>query len=243
MIPFEVMPEMNVDDVDSIKGVNLVLKRLAQRRVDRIEVSGNLLNSKLAWKIATYRQSMLYRTVALTSGCALCWNAGNSLCSMLTARALIETIALLIDFESRLHGLLDREDLAGIDQLIMRLSFSTRDQDWLAEHPDCEAVSVLTLVDKLSKLTDIDGLRRIYDMLSERCHPNSAGHQFFFGTLDTRTGTTTYSKKKEHKEKLNLVLLSASLIALAETAIDNLDTAVARTAEVQHQLDGLKDQE
>jgi hypothetical protein len=42
--------------------------RLSQRRVDRIDVDGPLLKSKLAWKVATYQQSILYRLVMWRTG-------------------------------------------------------------------------------------------------------------------------------------------------------------------------------
>ena len=40
-------------------------------------------------------------------------------------------------------------------------------------------------------------------MLSERCHPNSLGHYMFFATLDTETGTVTFSDEKYRQENLD----------------------------------------
>ena len=67
--------------------------------MEKIVVEGPLAEAKLAWKVTTYTEALLYRTIMLASGCVLNWNAGNFLCSVLAARALIETVALLLDFE------------------------------------------------------------------------------------------------------------------------------------------------
>ena len=95
---FEEHSRMDAEDRETIAWINAVLQRLAASRVACIEVEGELLKSKLAWKIASHRQSMLYRVVALASGSAASWNAFNPLCSILAARALIETIAALFSF-------------------------------------------------------------------------------------------------------------------------------------------------
>jgi hypothetical protein len=49
--------------------------------------------------------------------------------AFLCARALVEMVAMLIDFESRVAALLQSEDLAGLDQLTMNRIFSSRDEE------------------------------------------------------------------------------------------------------------------
>jgi hypothetical protein len=53
-------------------------------------------------------------------------------------------------------------------------------------------VSVLTYIDKFDKRAK--GFRGYYDMLSERCHPNSLGHNFMFSTLDRTNGRRSISQ-------------------------------------------------
>ena len=103
---------------------------------------------------------------------------------MLAARSLIETMASLHSFEKELRPALESEDLAKLNELTLHHSFATKDKRMLDEHIGFEATNVLTLVDKLERQFEIDGLRDGYDRLSERCHPNAAGHYFFFGMLD-----------------------------------------------------------
>jgi hypothetical protein len=78
------------------------------RRVDQIEVEGRLMESKLAWKLAVYRESVLWRIVALIESVALNWNSDNIVGAYLSARALIEASALLLDLE-QMYGTLDVE--------------------------------------------------------------------------------------------------------------------------------------
>ena len=181
-------------------------------------------------------QSILYRLVALASGCALNWNAGNQLCSMLAARSLIETVASLHSFEKELRPALESEDLAKLNELTLHHSFATKEKRMLDEHIGFEATNVLTLVDKLERQFEIDGLRDGYDRLSERCHPNAAGHYFFFGMLDPETGTITYAETKNSDHNLNIVLGACLLLGLANSSLAHLDELIRTIADLQDRL-------
>src|SRR5215212_3380427 len=91
------------DDVELTNAVNETLSRLRMRRLSSIEIVGRYLDSKLAWKVGTYREAVLYRIVALSESLALNWNALNMLGCSLSARAIMETGALLLDFEHELQ--------------------------------------------------------------------------------------------------------------------------------------------
>jgi hypothetical protein len=131
---------------------------------------------------AILQQVLLYRCVGLASGCAQMSNFGNVLCSVLSARALLETIALALDFEKNLQTHVSAKDFVKIDELITLHTFSTRSENMLAEKPELKAENVLNHIDRLEKT--MSGIRAHYDFLSEWCHPNSAGHYFTFASLD-----------------------------------------------------------
>jgi hypothetical protein len=168
--------DLGIDEnvAKDIQTFNFTLRRLRERRVTEITISGPLRKSKLAWKIATYQQPMLYRVVMLASGCAANWNARNLLCAYLAARALIETVAVFWTFEVELQKLIAAENLSEIDALITNRTFSTRDTELIEAHPDTKAITVLKFIDRLEK-QGLSGMRQHYDFLSERCHPNSLG--------------------------------------------------------------------
>ena len=117
---FEFNPDVDENDAKDIQAFNSTLRRLRERRLTEITISGPLQKSKLAWKIATYQQPMLYRVVMLASGCAANWNARNLLCAYLAARALIETVAVFWAFEVELQQLVETENLPEIDALITK---------------------------------------------------------------------------------------------------------------------------
>jgi hypothetical protein len=79
-------------DVSDLEKANESIDRLEARKKSEIKVVGQFAQSKLAWKIAVYQQSILYRMIMLWRGSALAWNNGNSLASVLSARALVETV-------------------------------------------------------------------------------------------------------------------------------------------------------
>jgi hypothetical protein len=163
-------------DKKRIEDLNASLDRLSGMRAVEINVSGKFLRSKIAWKLATYQHALLHRLIALMDGSAVAWNNRCTLSAMLSARALMETFAVMAEFERQVGRLLKEENLGGLDALAQNGIFASRDPEWIKDNPETHALSVLTYIEKFDKRAE--GFRGHYDMLSERCHPNSLGHNF-----------------------------------------------------------------
>ena len=232
VIELKTPSNLKEDDVKLIKEINAGLYRLKAQRVDQIKVEGRLRESKLAWKLAVYREAVLWRIVALTESLALNWNRDNIVGTYLPARALIETSALLLDLEQELKKHVASRDIAALDALLNSRTFATRDKKWIEENPQSEAINVLTLIDRMDKRTD-SGVRRHYDLMSERCHPNCLGHHQLYGTLDVGTGTTSFSETKNIERHRDVILGATVLLLLDEHCIDRLENEVERVAALQ----------
>jgi hypothetical protein len=230
---FELDENVDQSDADEIREFNATLGRLRARRLTEISVSGPLLKSKLAWKIATYQQPVLYRVVMLASGCAANWNAQNLLCAYLAARAIIETVAVFWMFEVDLQELIGKGDVGGIDALITNRTFSTRDVKLVEAYPDMKATNILTLIDKL-EMQILPGVRQHYDFLSERCHPNSFGQEHFFSSLDRETRIERYSDLNNLQRHFHYIFAGAMLIQVVEGCMDRLDMAILKVADLQN---------
>ena len=63
-------------------------------------MSGPFARSKIAWKLATYQHVLLHRIVALMDGASVAWNNRCTLSAMLSVRALMETLAVIAEFEA-----------------------------------------------------------------------------------------------------------------------------------------------
>lgn len=227
---FDVPVESTEDQSEMLAILNQRLERLARSRLTEIVIGGPFRKSKLAWKLATYSQPMLYRVVELASAGAIAWNARNMLGLSLAVRSFIETAAELLDFKRQFDLLFEARRTADLDQLLMARSFSSRDKEWLASHPDMQAINVMTLVQKLDKNT-LEGVWAHYELLSERCHPNSYGHHHYFGSLDTSTGTTLYSNDAEISEFRKEVAAIAILIDECERCFIDIDTMIVPVSE------------
>ena len=105
------------EDWGAVRVFNNVLRRLTKRRLTKIEKTGHL-ELMLAWKVAALQQVLLYRAVELATGCTQLWNAGNVLCSVLAARALMETIALILDFDEKLQKQYEASDFVSMEELV-----------------------------------------------------------------------------------------------------------------------------
>lgn len=228
--------ELAPKDDQALKDINAALARLSARRKEEIWVTGPLARSKLAWKITGYQQALLYRIVMLAMGAAETWNSGNLLTTILAGRALVETVAVLHNFTQKIAELLRKEDLPGIDALVMKGTFASRDGQWLEAYPETQAVNVVTLIDRLDR-RGLKGIRNHYDMLSERCHPNSMGHHQLFASTDKSDGTVRFSVEKRGSGERQSVIASALLLPFVEQMMDELDQAILSTADLQHRLD------
>lgn len=208
------------------------IARLTQRRIDIVRLDRSVPKASIAWKLAIFQQSMLYRAVALAKGITESWSAGNGLSAVIVARSLIETIAAFAEIEACIRSLWLARDLVGIDEALKKATFGTRLADWLTEYPDLAATNILTSVKKLDR--DIPGVSFAYDHLSERAHPNSLGHVQMFCSIDIEQGAANFSDELTTNENTFLhIAIGISLLGLFEDRLARLDrTANAMLEEI-----------
>ncbi|MDB5579757.1 MAG: hypothetical protein JWR80_4933, partial [Bradyrhizobium sp.] len=199
-----------------------------------INVSGPFARSKIAWKFATYQHALLHRVIALMDGAAVAWNNRCTLSAILSARALMETIAAISHFERAIGVLMKDEDLGGLDAYATRGSFASRNPEWLKEFPDTTAINAQTYVDKFDSRAP--GFKGHYDILSERAHPNSLGHNFMFSKLDRAVGSVSYSDEREPERNAQMVLAGLIALPLVESMMDRLDALILQVSEMHHRL-------
>jgi hypothetical protein len=222
------------EDKTLVGELNASLDRLSGLRTVEINVSGKFLRSKIAWKLATYQHALLHRLVALIDGAAVAWNNRCTLSAMLSARALMETFAAMAEFERRVARLLKEEELGGLDALAQDGIFASRDPDWIGENPGTRAVNVLTCIDRFDKRCE--GFRGHYDMLSERCHPNSLGHNFMFLELDRTDGTVRYCDERVPARNGEIILAALAPLPLVESMMPRLDALIEKVSDLHHRV-------
>lgn len=208
--------------------------RLNGLRAIEINVSGKFARSKIAWKLATYQHVLLHRLIALMDGAAVAWNSRCTLSAMLSARALMETFAVMAKFERRVTRLLKEENLGGLDALAQNGIFASRDEDWIKDNPDTVAINILTYIDKFDKR--VEGFRGHYDMLSERCHPNSLGHNFMFSKLDRTDGTVRFCDEREPGRNGQMILAALAPFPLLESISARLDELIEKVSDLHHRV-------
>ena len=125
-------------------------------------------------------------------GCADAWNSGNIVCSMLAARALLETIVLCSFIRDEVEKFTAANDIEAIEKLANEQLFSTKDEGVIAGGFGHKAKSILTYVDRFEK--KIPGIREHYEFISEWCHPNGSGHLFTYGEINKQDGTVHFAE-------------------------------------------------
>jgi hypothetical protein len=214
--------------------LNASLARLNEQRAIEISVSGPFARSKIAWKLAIYHHALLHRIVALMDGAAVAWNRKCTLSAMLSARALMETITLIAELERRIVYLLTREDLGGLDAIAQNGIFASRDPEWIAQFPESKAINILTCIEKFDRT--IPGFKGQYERLSERCHPNSLGHNFMFSVLDRSSGTVAFCDEREPERNGQMIFAALAPLPLVESMSTRLHDLIMKVSDLHHRF-------
>jgi hypothetical protein len=214
---------------EDVQRYNEILERLMRRRKSEISVSGPFVHSKTAWKCAVLQQALLYRVTMLAAGSADMWNSCNVVCSVLCARALLETIAVSDHIRNELKDLTEARALDAIDELANKQLFATRDSDRIAEGSGHQAVNVLTYIDRMSK--KLPDVRHAYEFISEWCHPNGSGHFFTYGEINKSTGDVQFFERAPRVIGIQgHVLTIFMMIAFVELVMDTFDECIPKIA-------------
>ena len=230
--------DVNLDDdeYERLEEIHVTLRRLTQRRKDHISVFGSEPLEQAEFDLAIYREALLHRVVATTGGAIVSWNSGNMLCSFLAARALFETVAVLHDYNQRIHEALKNRNLSEISRHSYKSMFATRNMEALSTRPELEATNVLTFIDKLSDRSGGSTFRKAYDLMSERCHPNSAGTIAMFAQIDPVTGVVAFSDRQNVAWAFRLICEIVGIVTAAELIFDRLDEAEVTVRALQREL-------
>jgi hypothetical protein len=146
----------------------------------------------------------------------------------------METFAVLAEVKERVSKALDAQDLSVLDAIAHRGLFATRDEEFLKEHPETNATSVLSYIQKFDKRAP--GFAGHYDRLSERCHPNASGHNFMFSKLDRSDGTMQFMDEKNADKNGHLIIAALAVLPLLEQLILDLNKMIFEVADLQHRL-------
>ena len=204
--------------------IHAALDRLTQRRKTHLSISLNALEGVL-------REVLLYRVVATAAGTIVSWNTGNVLCSFLAARALFETFAFLWDYDRAIAKFRQTGTLQEFETLTRKRLAATRNPKWIATNPEWESTNILTLIDRLSAERTA-GLRKAYDEMSYRCHPNTEGMYDMFADLDPDAEIVKFSDHNHNAGWVfRLVFAVAGLIIEAEEIFNRLEEATPKIAD------------
>jgi hypothetical protein len=73
-------------------------------------------------------------------------------------------------------------------------------------------------------------------MLSERCHPNSLGHNFMFSKLDRTDGTVRFCDERAPTRNGKMILAALAPLALVESISARLDELIEKVSDLHHRI-------
>lgn len=215
---------------------NEYLLQLKQGRVEKTLVVDDLVRSKLAWKITIYSQALRYRLIELVESCIDEWEKERFVACFIMARAIIETVSVLYDFEQSLDKVLLTQDCNAIDSLIMNRTFASKLADLFEGRKAYEAVNVLTAIDKLDKKFK-GHIRLAYDRLSEYVHTNYFGVSSSYTKIDYTYGDVSYENQNTKYNVFMRLQGELGLIEMANMTFEKIESHIKKTANIQSSQD------
>ena len=218
----------DLQNEESLRDIEAAMADLRSLMVDVVDAEGSPLKPKIVWKIESYLQGVLYRTVALCEGVKTCWNEGNLLAAVILGRSLMETAAAAFDFHQRITKGVRAENLSAIDDAVMQYTFATRSEKFDNIAP---APNVLSLIDRLDgdflKDRKAGDARKLYEFLSEFAHPNWAGTVGLFGEIVQERLEHRFAESNTISDKMASQVIAAigsiRIVQLCyERAVDHL---------------------
>jgi hypothetical protein len=176
-------------------------------------------SAKTPFKALCFREALIWRMeeFALVS-CEL-YAASRVASAMKMTRGCQENTAAAWYLNELVQGAIDRGDVNGLDERLMRLLLGSKNGVSAVS-----AVNVLTLVDRVDK--KVPGFRKSYDDLSEFVHPNWSGTAMLFSKNDHEKILTEIGKNlRDHTSTIRFGLrcLIGSLIAFEHVYNDISD--------------------
>ncbi len=133
--------------------------------------------AKIPFKILSWRETLLYRTVEL-SNCALnLYNNEKYISACILIRAQMETTGYIYWSHRKIQQCIDNQTIESIDDFLMKGLFGGKDKTKIID-----SHNALTAINHINK--DHPDFRDNYDMLSEYAHPNHYGTFGSFTELD-----------------------------------------------------------
>lgn len=212
--------------------INEAIHNLRKLKLSEIRVEGPLAKSKIAWKVKKLSQSFIHRLCELSDGCYITWASSHYLSSIILARCIIETSAVMWHFEEKIKTCLDAGDLDKIDKTVMHQTFSTRIEGMLGEENEYKAQNILGIIQKQDK--KIKGFLSVYENMSEAVHPNHFGLSQVHGEINYEDGTVTFGEPRFTKAMFSSISCAFMAIAISCDKYIILEDSINKIAQLQH---------
>lgn len=184
---------------------NSINKSLEDKMLTSITID-HTLNSRLI----LYEQLHIKRVLELLKGISICAEHHLALPTILSARALLETVAVFTGFYSDFEKDLKNKDFDKAFDVISRYLRMTKDEYLKNSLPEearegLDAVNVLTQINKLNKFNP--QAIKSYENLSEKCHPNYGGLFQLYAALNEENNVISFAETEKHlNEILNAMI-------------------------------------
>lgn len=198
------MPEW--DHAGSRASAGAALEAIALARPAQLRARDLSRLSKLPFKAAFYRDSLLWRIEELGRAALRAYDEGDHVAGILLARGTIETVAALWELH-RLVSDYRGDAIDALDEALMKMLMGSRVRDDRPASPN-----ILTALDRMTK--SLPDFRAIYDQLSEFAHPNDAGTASSFAKLDIVRLEATFGPAGENHDRRAWLLIEGLATSL-----------------------------
>ena len=220
LIPPKVLTRKSIDDL------NALYKRLEARRVSKITIPEPPSGFRPSNLVRIYSQSHLRRCLVLARSAYGLFFLENSLVSLISVRAIYETVAVYCSFERQFLRLLANGTLQEIYDFAQNKAHATRHKKMIDQHGvQVRATNVET---EITKLKSVRGkIEEEYSFLSDHTHPAGFGTVLYFaGRLAGEDAAIFHDAGPEPDADLQWVLIGIKLLEEFEKSYDRVEAAL-----------------
>lgn len=174
------MEEIDVNTLSFEEKIGLLSKlsdTLKEAVMPTVDAYKDAANSKMAFKVFSLKEPLLYRMSDLTSSAVQMYSDNKILPGFLLTRASMETFVVLFSLRRIITNLVKNKNIVDADNLLMKRIFGGK-----AEDMPLNATNIMTLIAPANK--EFPNFKSMYDYLSEICHPNLFGVHMLYSAYD-----------------------------------------------------------
>ena len=202
--------------MDNLKDIEETVARHKASLCSKVEAASVSTISKTPFNVLVYRECLFYRHTQLCETSLQLVKQGTATPAVVLARAAIECTGMIYWAHKKLLSYRNSVLLSDIDKFFLKALMGSKAEELMGSKTEDNlrgAHNVMTGLDHVD--VKYNGLRKLYDQMSEFAHPNYAGVHQSYAKIDYDKYTVAFkynNDKTAYQHKMAVNAVGGSLV-------------------------------